>query len=108
MVSEKVSEAEDRELRNYELVLIISPEVVDETMGATIENVTRFVTDKGGVVAEVEQWGKRKLAYAIKHFAEANYVLTRFKVKPKFTKELKANLQISEEVLRHLLIKLSD
>jgi len=108
MVSEKALEVEDKQLCGYELVLIISPEVVDEEMGATIDKVTQFITGKGGVISDVEQWGKRKLAYPIKHFMEGNYVLTRFKLKPELTKELKANLQISEEVLRHLLIKLGD
>ncbi len=107
-VSKKALEAEDKQLRDYELVLIISPEVVEEKIGATIDNITQFITGKGGVIADAEQWGKRKLAYPIKHFLEGNYVLTRFKMRPKLTKELKANLQISEEVLRHLLIKLGD
>jgi small subunit ribosomal protein S6 len=53
----------------------------------------------------VEKWGKKKLAYPIKHFLEGNYVLTRFKVSPAQCKELEANLKITEEVLRHLLIK---
>jgi len=108
MVSDKTTATEDDELRNYELVLIISPEVEDERLGNTIENISQFITDKGGAVSDVEQWGKRKLAYPVKHFLEGNYVLTRFKVKPRFTRELKANLQISEDILRHLLLKLSD
>ncbi len=91
MVSDKTTATEDGELRNYELVLIISPEVEDERLGNTIENISQFITDKGGAVSEVEQWGKRKLAYPVKHFLEGNYVLTRFKVKPRFTSNLSAN-----------------
>jgi len=56
----------------------------------------------------VERWGKRRLAYPIEHFMEGNYVLARFKLKPALSKELEANLRISEELLRHLLIKLSN
>ncbi len=108
MVSEKTLEVEDKQLCGYELVLIISPEVVDEKMGATMDNVTQFITGKGGVISDVEQWGKRKLAYPIKHFMEGNYVLIWLKLKPGLAKELVANLQISEEVLRYLLVKLSD
>lgn len=108
MVSEKIAGVEDSGLRDYEMVLIINPEVDEEGVNSTIENVTQFITGKGGVVSEVEQWGKRRLAYPVKHFAEGNYVLARFKVKPDFTRELKANLEISEQVLRHLLINLSD
>jgi len=98
---------EDKQLRDYELVYIINPEVVDEALEATIGSVNQFVADKGGVISGEERWGKRKLAYPIKHFLEGNYVLTQFKMRPVWSKELEANLQISEEVLRHLLIKLS-
>jgi small subunit ribosomal protein S6 len=108
MVSEEVLEVEDKQLCEYELVLIVSPEVVDEKLEATVESLTQLITGKGGVVAGVEQWGKRKLAYPIKHFMEGNYVLIRFKLKPELTRELRANLQISEEFLRHLIVKLSD
>ena len=108
MVSEQELEVEDKQLCGYELVFIVSPEVADEKMRVTLDNVTQFITGKGGVISEVEQWGKRKLAYPIKHFMEGNYVLIRFKLKPEVAKALEANLQISEEVLRNLLIKLGD
>jgi len=104
MVPKKV---EDEHLRDYELVLIISPEVQAEKFDAVIDNVSRFITGKGGIVSDVEQWGKRRLAYSIRHFEEGSYVLSRFKLKPTLSKELEANLQISEEILRHLLVKLS-
>jgi len=104
MVPKKV---EDERLRDYELVLIISPEVQGEKFDAVIDNVSRFITGKGGIVSDVEQWGKRRLAYSIRHFEEGSYVLSRFKLKPTLSKELEANLQISEEILRHLLVKLS-
>ncbi len=97
---------EDKQLRDYELVFIISPEVEEETLEATVGSVNQFITGKGGVFSDEERWGKRKLAYPIRRFLEGNYVLTRFKMKPIWSKELEANLQISEEVLRHLLIKI--
>ena len=107
MVSKEALKVEDKQQRDYELVLIISPEVRDEALDTTIANVSQFITGKGGIISEVEQWGKRKLAYSIQHFTEGNYVLIQFKLKPTLSKELEANLQISEELLRYLLIKLS-
>ena len=107
MVSDKITTEEGLLLNDYELVFVISPEVVEEKFEATIDNINRFITEKGGVISDIERWGKRKLAYPIRHFAEGSYVLTKFKLKPAFTKELEANLKISEEVLRHLLIKLN-
>ena len=103
----KVLKVEDEHLRDYELVLIISPEVMEERFDTIIENVSQFITGKGGIISDIERWGRRKLAYPIKRFVEGSYVLSRFKLKPTLNKELEANLRISEEILRHLLIKLS-
>lgn len=98
---------EEAQLPDYELVFIISPEVVDENFDATIETLSQFITGKGGAISDVEQWGKRRLAYPIKHFGEGTYVLVRFKMKPEHNRELDSNLKISEDILRHLLIKLT-
>ena len=100
-------EAEAERLRDYEMILIINPEVKDERFDTIINNVSKFITESGGTISDIEQWGNRKLAYPIEHFVEGNYVLARFKLKTTLIKELEANLQISEEVLRHLLISLS-
>jgi small subunit ribosomal protein S6 len=96
---------EDKQLCNYELVVIISPEVADEAV--IVDNVSRFITENGGAISNIERWGKRKLAYPIKHYMEGSYVLTQFKLRPRLSKELAASLRISEEVLRHLLIRLT-
>jgi small subunit ribosomal protein S6 len=96
---------EDKKLHDYELVVIISPELTDEAVDGVVGRISQFITENGGSVANIEQWGKKKLAYPIKHFTEGNYVLARFKMKPRLSKELEASLQISEEVFRHLLIR---
>lgn len=95
-------------MRDYELIVIISPEVTDEEVPITLEKMNQFITDKGGSITEVNQWGRRKLAYPIENFMEGNYVLTQFKMEPKQTAELEASLRLSEEILRHLLVRLSD
>jgi small subunit ribosomal protein S6 len=105
MVSDQVA-TETSGLRDYELVVIVSPEIAEEQLEATIDKISRFITSKGGTIANTERWGKRKLAYPIKHSLEGNYVLIKCKLKPASSRELEANLGISEEVLRHLLVKL--
>jgi len=95
-------------LRDYELVVIISPDVTDEDTPAMLEKMNQFITDRGGSITEVNQWGRRKLAYPIENFMEGNYVLTQFKMEPKQTAELEANLRLTEEILRHLLVRLND
>lgn len=95
-------------MRDYELIVIISPDVAEEEIPGTIDRVSDFITSRGGAITEVDHWGKRKLAYPIDRFREGNYVLSRFKFKPEMAAELEANLKISEKILRHLLIRLGD
>jgi small subunit ribosomal protein S6 len=95
-------------MSSYELVLIISHEVVDEEMPDFITKLSELVNKVGGSVDEVNQWGRRKLAYPIKQSTEGNYVLAKVKMNPALTKELEANLRLSGKILRHLLIRSAD
>ena len=95
-------------MRDYELVVIIKPSVADDEVAATVEKTSQYITERGGSVAEVNQWGRKKLAYPIKDFTEGNYVLTQFSMDPQLTTELEANLELSEDILRYLLVKLSE
>jgi len=105
MASTEAAKVDEERLQEYELVFIISPEAGDEAVEAIIDSLSKLITGGGGTVVNIDRWGKRKLAYPIKHFLEGNYVLTQFTLKPALGKQLEANLQISEEVLRHLLVK---
>ena len=93
---------------SYELVLIISPEVTDEEMPDFLTKLSELINKIGGSVDEVNQWGRKQLAYPIKRCTEGNYVLTKLKLKPTLTKELEANFRLSGKILRHLLVKLAD
>lgn len=104
--AKKTELKEDKQLRDYELVFITSPEVSEEALEATISGVSQLITGKGGIISNEERWGKKKLAYPIKHFLEGNYVLTRFKMNPKWSKELETHLFISEDIMRHLLVRI--
>jgi len=95
-------------LRDYELIVIISPEVPEEELPTNIDKIGEFITSKGGTITQVDRWGKRKLAYTINHFSEGNYVLTKFKTEPAMIAELEANLRISEKILRHMLVRLDE
>jgi small subunit ribosomal protein S6 len=106
-VARKVREKkpEDKRLQDYELIYIIRPDTADEAIEARINGINQFISGREGVISETQKWGKRKLAYPIKHFLEGNYILTRFQMSPARCKELEASLKISEEILRHLLVK---
>ena len=104
MVTEKVDTQE--KLNEYELTVILKPDLSEEKLTATTENIKKFITGKGGVISETKSWGKRRLAYPIKQSIEGNYILFKFKMKPNQNRELETNLRISEDVLRHLLVKI--
>lgn len=88
--------------------MVINPSIADDEISATIEKTTQFITDRGGSVADVNQWGRRKLAYPIHHFSEGNYVLAQFSLDPKIASELEASLELSEDILRYLVVRLGD
>jgi small subunit ribosomal protein S6 len=108
MVSENVAPVVTEDMHSYELVLVVSPQMADEGYEAAIDKYSRFITGKGGVVDDTQRWGKRKLAYPIKHFGEGNYVLFKFRMKPAYSRELEASLRISEDIMRHLLVRMDN
>jgi small subunit ribosomal protein S6 len=101
----QVQKAEDKRLQDYELVYILNPDIAEDALEGKVSGISQFITSRDGVIASVDKWGKKKLAYPIKHYLEGNYILTKFKISPARCKELEGNLKISEEVLRHLLVK---
>jgi small subunit ribosomal protein S6 len=95
----------DKKLQDYELVFILNPDMAEDALESRINGISQFITAREGVISDLQKWGKKKLAYPVKNFLEGNYVLAKFQMKPARAKELEANLRISEEVIRHLLIK---
>lgn len=92
-------------LREYELVVILSPEIGDEAVTESIERVHRGVKARGGEVVDVNHWGRRRLAYPIKRHLEGNYVVSQIRLDPALVPELENGLRISEEVIRHMIVK---
>jgi len=92
-------------MTDYEMVTMMSPEVDGEKLTEIIGWLGKLITDRGGEMGSTEQWGIRKLAYPVKKFMEANYVLAQFKLEPKLTREVSAELKASENILRHLIVK---
>jgi small subunit ribosomal protein S6 len=95
-------------LRDYELVIIVSPEVADEAVPATVERVQEFISEQGGQVRDVNAWGRRRLAYPINGFREGSYVVAQLGLDPQLVRALEENLKLSEDVIRHLVVKLEE
>ena len=95
-------------MRDYELVVILSPELAEEDIPAAIDRLSQLIGDRGGEVKDVDRWGRRKLAYPINKHLEGNFLVTQVRLDPNRTSDVEAGLRISEEVLRHLLVRVGD
>ncbi len=93
-------------LRDYELVIIVSPEVEDDAVPATVERVQEFIAQQGGQVKEVTPWGRRKLAYPIDGFREGSYVVAQLGLDPQRVRALDDPLTLAEDVSRHRVVQL--
>ena len=91
-------------LRQYELMLIINPEIDDESVEGLKSRIKEFVSGQGGEFGDEDHWGKRKLAYKIGRFSEGNYLVSQLNLEPTSAKELERTLNFSEEVIRYLLV----
>ena len=92
-------------MRDYELVMVLSPERDEQQVDDAVQRVANFVSGAGGTVSEEQNWGVRRLAYPINKFQEGTYVLTQFSLEANEVIELDRMLKASEHVLRHLITK---
>ena len=94
-------------MNRYEMIYIIDADLEEAARKELIEKVSALIANNGGEIEKVDEtWGKRKLAYAIDYKTEGWYVLVTFKAPVELPRELERNLQINENVLRYLVIKL--
>ena len=92
-------------LRDYELTVILNPDIGDDAINESIERVHEAIRTRGGEILDVNHWGRRRLAYPIKRHFEGNYVVNQVKLDPKRIADLEASFRISEDIIRHLVIQ---
>jgi len=86
--------------------LILNPETSEDDLNSLLEKITKKIQGQDGEVSQVEQWGKRRMAYPIKRFLEGVYCLLTIKIRPSSARDLVASLRVNEDVLRHMLISI--
>lgn len=91
--------------RDYELGFILDPEVSEEQSKAILERIQQIVNNHDGEVVRINQWGRRRLAYPIRHKRDGFYVFFDMILTPETVSELDRNLRVTEEVLRHIIIR---
>lgn len=91
-------------MRNYETLFILQASLDEEAIKANIEKFTGVIENGGGVVENVDEWGRRKLAYPIKKINEGYYTLINFKSNTELPKELERVFRITDGVMRFMVI----
>ncbi|MBQ2770631.1 MAG: 30S ribosomal protein S6 [Clostridia bacterium] len=92
-------------MNQYEALYIIDVALDEETNRSVIEKFKGIVEANGGEVTDVNEWGKRKLAYAIDYKTEGYYVLMSFASAPELPKELERNYKNDERILRYMVTR---
>ena len=92
-------------MNKYELALVVSAKIEDDARAAVVEKAKEYITRAGGTVTEVEEWGKKKLAYEIQHMKEGFYYFIQFDAEPTVPGELEQVVRIMDNVLRYLCVR---
>lgn len=95
-------------MRHYETGFLIAPNLPEEEAQELMKKMADVVSKKKGKMAEVDNWGKRKLAYPIKKFKEAFYVFFKYEGKPDIPSELERRFKQTEAIIRYLTVKKSE
>ena len=92
-------------MNQYELALVVSAKVEDDVKAATVEKAQKYITRFGGVVTNVEDCGKKRLAYEIQKMKEGFYYFIAFEAETSAPAEIERRIRIMDNVLRYLIVK---
>ena len=92
-------------MRKYEVVFVLRPDLDEEKNTGVIEKFKTLIESHGGEVVKLDKWGKRRLAYEIKDLKEGFYVLIQMNADSKVATELSRVFKITDEVLRHMIVR---
>jgi len=89
--------------RDYELGIVINPDVGEEQARADVERVSQSIINNGGQVVRVNSWGRRRLMYPIQHHRDGLYYFFDLIMPPTAVVEIERLLRVNEDVIRHLM-----
>lgn len=92
-------------MRSYEIMFIAHPDLDDASLNALLERAKGWVTSGGGLVTQVDLWGRRRLAYPIHKQTEGQYILMQTQMAPTATSEVERNMRLNEQVMRFQVVR---
>jgi small subunit ribosomal protein S6 len=95
-------------MKAYELLFFVTPTLTEEDRLAALSRVDSTITSQGGVIDNVDEWGKKKLAFEVDKLTDGDYVLIDFHAEPTSIAELDRVLRITDAVKRHMVVARTD
>lgn len=92
-------------MKDYECAVIFAPTVTGELLAGSTKRYADIITSRGGELKEIDDWGRRSLAYEINYHREGHYLFYRFKGGNDILNELTRQLRIDENVIRHMIVR---
>lgn len=92
-------------MNKYELALVVNAKIEDEAREAVVEKAKNYVTRYGGTITEVEEWGKKRLAYEVQKMREGFYYFIQFEADGTAPAEIERHVRIMENVIRYLCVR---
>lgn len=92
-------------MNKYELALVVNAKIEDEARVATVESVKELISRFGGTVTNVDEWGKKRLAYEVQKMKEGFYYFIQFDADSSCPNEVESRIRIMENVIRFLCIR---
>ena len=92
-------------MNKYELAVVVNAKIEDDARTATIEKVKEYITRYNGTITNVDEWGKKKLAYDIQKMSEGFYCFIKFDADAACPAEVESRIRIMENVIRFLIVK---
>jgi small subunit ribosomal protein S6 len=93
------------EQRTYEVMFIVRPDMADEDVDKLVANLESNANTAGAKIQATERWGKRKLAYDVRRFAEGNYILMKVDADGKAIHEVERRLRVAEPVIKFITVR---
>ena len=92
-------------MNKYELAVVVNAKIEDDARTAAVEKVKEYITRYGGVITDVDEWGKKRLAYEIQKMREGFYYFIHFEAELSAAAEIERHVRIMENVIRYLCVR---
>ena len=92
-------------MNKYELAVVVSAKIEDEERAAVVDKCKALIERFGGIITNVDEWGKKRLAYEVQKMKEAFYYFIQFDAEPTTPAEIESRIRIMDNVVRYLCVR---